>query len=38
MRWAGHLACTGEMRNANKILEQNLKGSDHLGDTGVDGG
>jgi len=26
MRWAGHVACTGEMRNAHKILVRKPEG------------
>jgi len=34
MRWAGQVV---RMRNAYKILPENLKGNDHLEDLGVDG-
>jgi hypothetical protein len=27
MRWAGHVACVGEMRNAHKILVENPEGT-----------
>jgi hypothetical protein len=37
MRWVGHVAHMGEMRNAYKIWLENLKGRDHLEDLGVDG-
>jgi len=37
MKWAGHAACAGDMRNAYKILVGNLKGRDHLEYLGVDG-
>jgi hypothetical protein len=37
MRWAGHVARVGEMRNAFKISSENLKGRDHSEDLGVDG-
>jgi hypothetical protein len=37
MKWAGHAACTGDRRNAYKILVGNLKGRDHLEYLGVDG-
>jgi hypothetical protein len=30
MRWAGHIALMGEMRNAYKSLVRNLKGRDHM--------
>jgi len=36
MRWAGNVACIGEMTNAYSILIGNLKGKDHLEDLGVD--
>jgi hypothetical protein len=36
MRWAGHVACMGKMRNMHKISE-NQKGEDHLDDFSVDG-
>jgi hypothetical protein len=33
MRWAGHVACMVEIRNAYKrLIEKNLKGRDHLED------
>jgi hypothetical protein len=37
MRWAGHVAHMGKVRNANRIMIENLKGRDYLGDTDVDG-
>jgi hypothetical protein len=38
MRWAGHVARMGAMRNCYKILiSVSLKGSDHSGHLGVDG-
>jgi hypothetical protein len=37
MRWARHVACMGEMRNAYNILVGKLKGRDHLEDTDIDG-
>jgi hypothetical protein len=36
MRWAWHLACMGEMRNASKFWSGSLKGIDHSEDLGVD--
>jgi hypothetical protein len=36
MGWAGHLAHMGEMRNAYKILLENLKEINHLGDVDTD--
>jgi len=35
MRWVGHVARTGAMRNAYKILFGKPKGRDHLGDLGI---
>jgi hypothetical protein len=32
MRWAGHVASIGEMRNAYNNLVENTKGKYHLGD------
>jgi len=32
MRWVGSVECMGEMRNAQKIWSENLKGRDHLED------
>jgi hypothetical protein len=37
LRWEGHVACMDDMRKAYKILLENLKGRDHLEDTGIDG-
>jgi len=37
LRFAGHVARMGKMRNASKILVENLKGRDHLEYLGVDG-
>jgi len=37
MRWGGHVAHTGEMRNAYKFWSENLKGRDHLEDLSTDG-
>jgi len=37
MRWAGHVACMGEMRNTHQIFVGKPKGRDHLEDLGVDG-
>jgi len=38
MRWAGRVACMGEMRNAYKILVGESEGKrDHLEDVDVDG-
>jgi hypothetical protein len=31
MKWAGHVACTGEMRNAYKILVRKPEGKRMLG-------
>jgi len=36
-RWAGHVACMVEMRNAYKILVEKLKGGDCLKYVGIDG-
>jgi len=36
IRWAGHATRMGEMRNADSILFENLKGRDHSEDPGVD--
>jgi hypothetical protein len=36
MKWAGHVASIGEMRNEHKMLAENLKRRDHLGETGVE--
>jgi hypothetical protein len=37
MRWVGHVACIGEMRNAYRILIEKSKGKNHLEDPSVDG-
>jgi hypothetical protein len=37
MRWAGHVASVGKMRNMYSILVGSLKGRDHSEDIGVDG-
>jgi hypothetical protein len=38
MRWAGHVASIGEMRNAyDFFLSENRRGRDHAEDLGVDG-
>jgi hypothetical protein len=37
MRWIGHIACMGGMRNAYKFWLGNLKGRDHAEDLGIDG-
>jgi hypothetical protein len=36
MRWAGHLARRGEIKNAYKTLTENLNGRDHLETLGID--
>jgi hypothetical protein len=36
MRWAGHVAYIGEMRNTFRTSARKLKGSDHLECLGVD--
>jgi hypothetical protein len=36
VRWASPVACMGEMRNYVKFMSENLTGTDHLGDLGVD--
>jgi len=33
----GHVACTGGMKNAYKMLVVNMKGSSYMGDLYVDG-
>jgi hypothetical protein len=35
--WAAHVVSTGEMKNAYKILSENLKERDHSEDLSVDG-
>jgi len=37
MRWAGHVAYMGEMRNAYKILVWTPEGRDHSEKLGTDG-
>jgi hypothetical protein len=37
MRWVGHVAYMGDMRNTYKILVRKLKGKDHLGGRGISG-
>jgi hypothetical protein len=37
MRWTGHVARMGEMRNAYKFWSGNLRVRDHSEDLGVDG-
>jgi hypothetical protein len=37
MRWSGHVARMGEMRNAYKVLVGKCEGRDHSEDLGVDG-
>jgi hypothetical protein len=37
MRWVGHVAHMGEMRNVYVTLVGSLKGRDHAEDLGVDG-
>jgi hypothetical protein len=37
MKWMGLAARIGRMRNVRKILVGNLRETDQLGDTGVDG-
>jgi hypothetical protein len=32
IRWVGHVACMGEMRNAHKMLIEKFKGRDNLED------
>jgi hypothetical protein len=36
MRWAGHVARMGEMRNVYNILSENIRGREHLKDLDVD--
>jgi len=36
LSWAGFVAYMGEMRNAYKISDGNLKGKEHSEDLGVD--
>jgi hypothetical protein len=37
MRWAGHVACTGEERKCTRFWWESLKERDHSEDQGVDG-
>jgi hypothetical protein len=37
IRWTGHVACKGELRNSYSILVRKPEGKDHLEDLGVDG-
>jgi hypothetical protein len=37
LKWQVHVARTVEMRNASNVWLENLKGTDHLEDLGVDG-
>jgi hypothetical protein len=37
MRWAGHRARKGQMKNAYNVLSVYQKGNEHLEDLGVDG-
>jgi hypothetical protein len=37
MRWAGHVARMGEMKNAYKLLSRNLNERNHSEDLGKDG-
>jgi hypothetical protein len=37
IRWVGHLACMGHMRNAYKILVGKPERKRHSGDLGIDG-
>ena len=37
LRWAGHVACMGEMRGAYRILVKNLREEDRLEDSDLDG-
>jgi len=37
MRWAGHVAYMGELRNAYRVRSEDVKGRDNSGDLGVDG-
>jgi len=30
MRWAGHVACIGVKKGADRVLEENLREGDHL--------
>jgi len=37
MRWAGHVACTGEEKGVYRVLVGKRRERDHWGDLGVDG-
>jgi hypothetical protein len=37
MRWVGHVASIGDMRNAYIFLLENVKGKDHSENLGIDG-
>jgi hypothetical protein len=37
MRWVGHLAHVGEVRNLYRVLVGKTEGKNHLEDQGVDG-
>jgi hypothetical protein len=37
MRWVGHGACMGEIRNAYRTLEEDLKRADYLRDKDING-
>ena len=37
MRWAGHVACTGERRGVHRVLVGKCEGRDHLEDPGISG-
>jgi hypothetical protein len=37
MRWAGQVACMGEIRHAYEVWLENLKRRDHVEDLRVDG-
>jgi hypothetical protein len=37
MRWAWHVVCMEEIRNACNILVGKLEGKNHLEDLGIDG-
>jgi hypothetical protein len=35
-KWMGHVACMTRIRNTYRILAENLKERDHLGDISID--
>jgi hypothetical protein len=37
VRWTVHVVCLRELRNAYRILAENLEGRDYLEDMGADG-